>query len=88
MFNAIYLPIQQDIVTRGQNSKTSGIISGIFNSVRAGGMIFGSLFSGFIYELGSTLPFLSTAVVFFISSFISIINLKQEKSGVNYGITN
>ncbi|WP_312811679.1 MFS transporter [Sedimentibacter sp.] len=88
MFNAIYLPIQQDIVTRGQNSKTSGIISGIFNSVRAGGMIFGSLFSGFIYELGSTLPFLSTAVVFFISAFISIINLKQEKSGVNYGITN
>jgi len=88
MFNAIYLPIQQDIITRGQDSKTSGIISGIFNSVRAGGMIFGSLFSGFIYELGSTLPFLSTAVVFFISAVISIINLKQEKSGVTYGITN
>lgn len=80
MFNAIYLPIQQDIVTRGQNSKTSGIISGIFNSVRAAGMIFGSLFSGFIYEMGSTLPFISAALVFFISAAISVVNLKQYKS--------
>ena len=80
MFNAIYLPIQQDIVTRGQDSKTSGLISGIFNSVRAVGMIFGSLFSGFIYELGSKLPFISAAIVFFISAAISVVNLKQYKS--------
>lgn len=80
MFNAIYLPIQQDIVTRGQDSRTSGIISGIFNSVRAAGMIFGSLFSGFIYEMGSTLPFISVAFVFFISAAISVVNLKQYKS--------
>lgn len=80
MFNAIYLPIQQDIVTRDQDSKTGGIISGIFNSVRAAGMIFGSLFSGFIYELGSSLPFISTAIVFFISAAISVIYLKQYKS--------
>ena len=85
MFNAIYLPIQQDIVTREQDSNTSGIISGIFNSVRAVGMIFGSLFSGIIYEYGNTLPFITTAVVFFISAWISVINLKQYKSesGVN-----
>ncbi len=88
MFNAIYLPIQQDIVTKDQDSKTSGLISGIFNSVRAIGMIFGSLYSGFIYELGSTLPFISAAAVFFISAFISMINLKQEKSGETYGFTN
>lgn len=80
MFNAIYLPIQQDIVSRGQDSKTSGLISGIFNSVRAAGMIFGSLFSGFIYEFGNSLPFISTAVVFFISAVISVVNLKQYKS--------
>lgn len=86
MFNAIYLPIQQDLVTRDQDSTTSGIISGIFNSVRAMGMIFGSLFSGFIYELGSTLPFISTAIVFFLSAVISVVNLKQynsEQRGVN-----
>ena len=86
MFNAIYLPIQQDIITRDQDSKTSGLISGIFNSVRAVGMIFGALFSGFIYELGSSLPFIATSIVFFISSVICIINLRQYKTdstGVN-----
>lgn len=79
MFNAIYLPIQQDIVTRNQDIKTSGIISSIFNSVRAAGMIFGSLFSGFIYELGITLPFLSAALVFLLSAGISFINYKQSR---------
>lgn len=81
MFNAIYLPIQQDIVTRDQDSKTSGIISGIFNSVRAVGMIFGSLFSGIIYEYGNTLPFITTSIVFFISAIISVVNLRQYKTG-------
>jgi DHA1 family multidrug resistance protein-like MFS transporter len=86
MFNAIYLPIQQDIVTRDQDSSTSGIISGIFNSIRAVGMIFGSLFSGIIYEYGNTLPFITTAIVFLISAVISVVNLKQyktERTGVN-----
>nr|WP_300092062.1 MFS transporter [Sedimentibacter sp.] len=80
IFNAIYLPIQQDIVTSGQNSRTSGLISGIFNAVRAIGMIFGSLFSGFIYEWGNKLPFIASSAVFFISVGISVVNLKQYKS--------
>jgi DHA1 family multidrug resistance protein-like MFS transporter len=80
MFNAIYLPIQQDIVTSGQNSRTSGLISGIFNAVRAIGMIFGSLFSGFIYGWGNKLPFIASSAVFFISVGISVVNFKQYKS--------
>lgn len=80
MFNAIYLPIQQDIVTNGQNSRTSGLISGIFNAVRAIGMIFGSLFSGFIYGWGNKLPFIASSAVFFISVGISFVNFKQYKS--------
>lgn len=80
MFNAIYLPIQQSIVTSGHDSKTSGLISGIFNSVRAIGMIFGSLFSGFIYEWGNKLPFVTSSLIFFISVAISVKNLRQYKS--------
>ncbi len=82
MFNAIYLPIQQDIVTSGQNSRTSGLISGIFNAVRAIGMIFGSLSSGFIYEWWNKLPFIVSSVAFFISVVISVVNLKQYKSNI------
>lgn len=80
MFNAIYLPIQQDIVTSGHDSRTSGLISGIFNSVRAVGMIFGSLFSGFIYEWGNKLPFFASSAAFLIGVGISAVNLKQYKS--------
>lgn len=83
MFNAIYLPIQQDIITRGQDSKTSGLIAGIFNSVRSIGMTLGSLFSGFIYEKSNLLPFISVSVVFLISTVISVINLKQAGNAGN-----
>lgn len=88
MFNSIYLPIQQDLVTKVDESNTSGVISGIFNAVRSGGMIFGSLFGGFIYSFGSILPFISASVVFFISVFVSYINLRQYKRKLQGGIGN
>jgi DHA1 family multidrug resistance protein-like MFS transporter len=82
-FNAIYLPIQQDIVTQGQNVSNSGAISGIFNSVRSAGMIFGSLFSGFIYSVGNYLPFIFASIAFFLSVVISYINYIQYKKDIN-----
>lgn len=87
MFNAIYMPIQQDIVTRDQDAKTSGIMLGIFNSVRSLGMIFGSLFAGFIYSFGSLLPFVAAAIAFILSTIISYVNLKQfYKEKVNCNV--
>jgi DHA1 family multidrug resistance protein-like MFS transporter len=77
MFNAIYLPIQQVLVTKGQDMETSGIMSGIFNSVRSVGMIFGALFAGFIYSKGNILPFIVASIVFLLSSVISYINYKR-----------
>lgn len=79
MFNAIYLPIQQVLVTKDQNTDTSGIISGVFNSIRAVGMIFGALFAGFVYSLGNILPFVAASIAFLFSSVISFINYKQYK---------
>lgn len=78
MFNAMYLPIQQQLMTDGYDSKTSGIISGVFNSVRSAGMISGSLFAGFIYAWGNKLPFASASAVFLLSAFISYKNYKQH----------
>lgn len=80
MFNAIYLPIQQVLVTKDRDMETSGIISGIFNSFRAVGMIFGSLFAGFIYSWGNILPFIGASIAFILSSVISFINYKQHKA--------
>lgn len=76
-FNSIYLPIQQVLVTKESDVKSSGVISGIFNSVRSMGMIFGSLFAGFIYSMGSTLPFICSAIAFCLGAFISYINYLQ-----------
>lgn len=80
MFNAIYLPIQQVLVTKDQDMETSGIISGVFNSIRSVGMIFGALFAGFIYSKGNILPFIAASVAFILSSVISFINYKQYKN--------
>jgi len=79
MLNAIYLPIQQVLVTKDQDMETSGIISGVFNSIRSVGMIFGALFAGFIYSKGNILPFIAASVAFILSSVISLINYKQYK---------
>lgn len=78
MFNAMYLPIQQELVIDGYDSKTSGIIAGVFNSVRSAGMITGSLFAGFIYAWGNKLPFISAALAFLISVLVSYKNYQQK----------
>ena len=78
MFNAIYLPIQQVIITKNQDAEESGIISGVFNSIRAIGMIFGALFAGFIYSYGNILPFIGASIAFILSSVISLVNFKQQ----------
>lgn len=79
MFNSIYLPIQQVLVTKDRDVETSGIIAGVFNSVRSVGMIFGALFAGFIYSKGNILPFIAASVAFILGSLISFINYKQNK---------
>lgn len=80
MFNAIYLPVQQVLVTKDQDMETSGIISGVFNSIRSIGMIFGALFAGFVYTKGNILPFIAASIAFILGSFISFINYKQYKN--------
>ncbi len=77
MFNAIYLPIQQVLVTKIHDTEKSGIISGVFNSTRAVGMIFGALSAGFIYTKGNILPFIAASIAFFLGSAISFINYRQ-----------
>lgn len=79
--NAIYSPIQQVLVMESADEKTSGIISGIFSSVRSMGMIIGSLSSGFLYSINSKLPFFTTALAFALGAAVCIFNyLYIEKS--------
>ena len=64
VLNSLYLPIQQSLVMRGATERNSGTVSGLFNSIRSIGNVTGSLSAGFLYTLGSTIPFTVAAVVF------------------------
>ncbi|MGL6153951.1 MFS transporter [Cetobacterium sp. SF1] len=78
LFNAMYIPIQQGLMTKGQKSKY-GVLSGLFSSAKALGMILGALFAGIIYEYGSKLPFYFCGLGFLIAGIVSYINYLQYK---------
>ena len=76
--NAMYLPVLQSLATRcGARENSYGILAGMFNSTRNLGMMGGALFAGFIYMLGSRLPFIWTAVVFILAAGFMAINFVQ-----------
>lgn len=63
VLNSLYLPLQQALVIR--NSRAGhGQISGVFSSVRAVGMVTGSLSAGLLYELAPRLPMAVCAAAF------------------------
>lgn len=78
-FNTIYLPIQQALAMREADENDTGIISGLFSSIRSVGMVIGSLMAGFAYTWGSKVPFILSAAVFAAAVIISALNYAQER---------
>ena len=66
---SIYLPLQQNIISK-LSVNNHGEVAGIQNSSRAIGMIIGSLYSGFIFDFGNKLPFLTVSIITMISFVI------------------
>lgn len=76
--NAMHLPVLQALATRcGGEANSNGIMAGMFQSSRNLGMMGGALFAGFIYMLGSRLPFVWTGIAFFLSAGLMLINFFQ-----------
>jgi len=67
--SSIYVPIQQNIVTK-LTKDNYGALMGLQNSSKAAGMVVGSLFAGFIFDFGSKLPFLASSIILFIGFII------------------
>ena len=79
-FNSMYMPIQQTLVVEGQKKEASnGLLFGIFNSVKALGMIGGSFVAGFAYQVKPTLPFLIAAAVFVMAAGFGLLNVFQYR---------
>lgn len=78
--NSMYLPLQQALAIR-QGKGDHGTISGVFSSVRAAGMVSGSLSAGFLYEIAPLLTMGVCAIVFFVTAAIVLFNRYQYKEG-------
>ncbi|MEE0959271.1 MAG: MFS transporter [Lachnospiraceae bacterium] len=79
LVNAIYLPMQQTLVTIDADADNAGMISGMFNSMRSIGQVTGSLMAGFAYGFGSRLPFIFAGIVFFMAAVTALVNYIQNQ---------
>ena len=76
VFSSMYLPLQQALVIRDGRAE-HGKISGVFSSVRAVGMVTGSLSAGLLYEAAPRLPLTVCAAAFAATAFATFRNYKQ-----------
>lgn len=72
--SSIYVPIQQNIVTK-LSKDNHGALMGVQNSAKAAGMVIGSLFAGFVFDFGSKIPFMASAFILFMG-FIILTRIK------------
>ncbi|MBQ3421371.1 MAG: MFS transporter [Romboutsia sp.] len=64
VFSNLNMPLQQSIISNISDNDNKGKILGIQNSARSVGMILGSLYAGFVFDINNKLPFLTCAIVF------------------------
>lgn len=77
--HTILVPILQNFAVHGHQNDI-GLMSGIYNAVKALGEMFGSIVAGFAYNISSMLPFIITAIsVCIATGFIIFENLRERK---------
>lgn len=75
---SIYIPIQQNIVTK-LSKDNHGALMGLQNSAKAVGMVIGSLFAGAVFDFGGRIPFLASGIVLFIGFILlTRVNIETE----------
>ena len=79
VFSSMYLPLQQALIIR-EGKEGNGQISGVFSSVRAMGMIAGSLTAGFFYGIFPRLPLLVSACAFLLAGLVCQIGAVHKKA--------
>jgi len=76
-FNAVYLPLLQDTLTKISTKGSHGIFVGMFNAVRSVGSVGGSLVAGFAYAVSTRMPFVITAILFAVTVVCAVVNYRQ-----------
>lgn len=77
-FNAIYIPLLQDMCATKAEDEDSKMVMGFYNAMKSLGMIIGALFAGFIYEIGKNLAFLYAGIFFLVAMGLAFIFYYRE----------
>ncbi len=78
-FNALYLPLLQDICIQSNTVDDSTTVAGIYNSMKSLGMIIGALYAGFVYNIFETLPFIIAAILFVLAIILLQVYSRLKK---------
>lgn len=79
-FNAIYQPLLQAMINILSKNNKTGLMVGAYNSMKSLGMVIGSFFAGFIYEVGPKLSFVSSAVAFLSAIIFAYLTYRKNES--------
>jgi MFS transporter, DHA1 family, multidrug resistance protein len=74
--NSIYSVLIQALAGKESRSDSTGAFMGMFSSMRALGMIFGSLLAGLIYASGAKLAFVMAGVMFLVALILMSIFIR------------
>lgn len=77
--NVIRLPLLQSMVAMRSNSVSRNSLMGFYQAMTSLGGIFGALFAGLIYKLGSMLPFVLAFCAYGLSIIIGIIYISHYR---------
>lgn len=83
MLKAIYLPLEQNYISRHANQNTIGTISGIRQSFISLGNVIGPLLGGLLYGIKPLLLFDTSAIFFLLGGLLLVIILILERRTKN-----
>lgn len=78
VFKAIYLPLEQNYISRQADEDSIGIVMGIRQSFLSIGNVIGPLFGGVLYGIGPLILFDSSSIFFLIGGFLLLIVLLMQ----------
>lgn len=80
---AMYLPLQQTVVIKNGKNVSSGAVMALYTSAKAGGMVIGPLFAGFMFDINPNYAFITFALCLILASVLAYINyIRLRKEGI------
>src|SRR5690554_4786305 len=86
IFKAIYLPLEQNYISRHADKDSIGTITGIRQSFVSVGNVIGPLFGGILYGIKPLILFDSSGVLFLVGAFLLFLVLRIERKEIKTAI--